>query len=203
MPVFRALGRSSCFLHGAGERGDDPDLVKREGLPRLLEHNRDFPFIVVSPQCRRGKDWSAAALDRLLADVIPRYAADPGRVYATGLSSGAVASFELAALRPDRLAAVAAVAPSAEPPDFCGAAAVPVWLFHNGFDERVPARISRRIARKLESCGGSVQLTVYPEAGHDAWSDTYARADLYAWFLRHGRARRSPVGAAGQPAPRS
>ncbi len=173
------------FLHGAGERGDDLALVKREGLPRLLERNRDFPFIVVSPQCRRKAQWSAGVLDRLLTNVIQRYRADPGRLYATGLSSGAVASLELAALRPDRLAAVAAVAPNEEPRGLCGAAAVPIWIFHNAFDERVPARVSRRIARKLESCDGRVTLTIYPQSGHDAWSDTYVRADLYEWFLRH------------------
>lgn len=174
------------FVHGDGERGENLELVKREGLPRILERNFDFPFVVVSPQCRRREKWSAEVLDRLLTDVILRYRVDPGRVYATGLSSGAVASLELAALRPDRLAAVAAVAPNREPREICRAAAVPIWLFHNAFDERVPARVSRRLARRLLDCRGSVLLTIYPQSGHDAWSDTYARADLYEWFLRHG-----------------
>lgn len=44
------------FLHGAGERGGDLTLVKRTGLPRLLdERPGDFPFIVVSPQCPEGQ----------------------------------------------------------------------------------------------------------------------------------------------------
>lgn len=39
------------FLHGAGERGDDINLVKKNGPPKLIEEGKDFPFIVVSPQC--------------------------------------------------------------------------------------------------------------------------------------------------------
>jgi predicted peptidase len=177
------------FLHGDGERGDDLALVKREGLPRILERNRDFRFVVVAPQLRRKEKWSADRLDRLLDHAIGTYPVDPRRVYITGLSSGAVTSLELAALNPDRLAAVAAVSPNREPREACRAAGVPVWLFHNAFDERVPARVSRRLARALEDCGGEVRLTIYPQSGHDAWSDTYVRADLYEWFLQHPSAR--------------
>lgn len=48
------------FLHGAGERGNDPTLVRREGLPNALEKFLHFPFLVVSPQCRRRRAWSVA-----------------------------------------------------------------------------------------------------------------------------------------------
>lgn len=176
------------FLHGAGERGDDLGLVKREALPRLLERNRDFPFVVVSPQCRRKKEWSWQVLDRLLTEVLEKYRVDAARIYVTGLSSGAVASLELAMLRPERIAAAVAVAPNHPPGDVCRAKSVPIWLFHNAFDERVPARVSRRLARSLEDCGGEVRLTTFPQAGHDAWSDAYARGDLYAWLLEHRKA---------------
>ena len=175
------------FLHGDGERGENLALVKREGLPRILERQRDFPFAVVSPQCPRRRRWSLEVLDRLLTDVLGRLRVDPDRVYSTGLSSGAVASLELAAFRPDRLAAVAAVAPNREPREPCRVAGVPVWLFHNAGDERVSAGMSRRLARRPRDCGGTARLTILPGSGHDAWSETYFRADLYEWFLRNRR----------------
>jgi predicted peptidase len=181
------------FLHGDGERGDDLELVKREGLPKILEHNRDFPFAVVSPQCPRRRHWSVEVLDRLLTDVTGRFRVDPDRIYATGLSSGAVASLELAALRPGRLAAVAAVASNREPRELCRVAAVPVWLFHNADDERVSAGLSRRLARRLRDCGGTARLTIFPRSGHDAWSEAYFRADLYDWFLRNRRPSGRPM----------
>ena len=39
------------FLHGAGERGEDLELVKKHGPPKLIGEGKHFPFIVVSPQC--------------------------------------------------------------------------------------------------------------------------------------------------------
>ena len=36
------------FLHGAGERGDNLDRVKVHGPPKLIEHGKQFPFIIVS-----------------------------------------------------------------------------------------------------------------------------------------------------------
>jgi predicted peptidase len=28
-------------------------------------------------------------------------------------------------------------------------------------------------------------LTVYPDAGHDSWTETYDNQELYDWFLEH------------------
>ena len=39
----------------------------------------------------------------------------------------------------------------------------------------------------LKAAGGDVQFTVYPEAGHDSWTETYNNPELYAWFLEHTR----------------
>src|SRR5579862_4399137 len=39
------------FLHGSGESGDDLEKVKTHGPPKLVAHGKEFPFIVVSPQC--------------------------------------------------------------------------------------------------------------------------------------------------------
>jgi len=32
-----------------------------------------------------------------------------------------------------------------------------------------------------------VKLTIYPEAGHDSWSETYNNPELYDWLLSHRR----------------
>jgi predicted peptidase len=176
------------FLHGAGERGRDVELVKREGLPHILETLPDFPFVVVSPQEEKDRRWTADRLAALLDDVASRYRVDRARVYATGLSSGAVAALELAIHHPERIAAVAAVTASEIPSGICAMKDVPVWIFHNAGDEHVPAGRAKRLARELESCGGDVELTVYPRDGHDAWTETYRRQDLYEWFLKHPEA---------------
>ena len=33
----------------------------------------------------------------------------------------------------------------------------------------------------------NVQFTVYPEAEHDSWAETYSNEELYRWFLSHKR----------------
>ena len=38
------------FLHGAGERGDDLSMLKKHGIPKIVEQDQNFPFITVSPQ---------------------------------------------------------------------------------------------------------------------------------------------------------
>ena len=51
------------FLHGAGERGDDLDRVKVHGPPKLIAAGKEFPFIVVSPQCPNNQWWQPHELD--------------------------------------------------------------------------------------------------------------------------------------------
>jgi predicted peptidase len=46
------------FLHGAGERGNNLDLVKIHGIPKLIEEGKEFPFIAVSPQCPADSWWT-------------------------------------------------------------------------------------------------------------------------------------------------
>ena len=170
------------FLHGGGERGENLSLVRREGLPRILEHLPDFPFVVVSPQETRARPWTPAELVKLVDEAVAKHSVDRTRVYATGLSSGATAALELAAAHPDRIAAVAAASPNRLPKDVCRLKAVPVWLFHNSGDPRIPSGRIRQFERTLSACGGEVRLTFYDRARHDSWTETYDRRDLYEWF---------------------
>ena len=32
-----------------------------------------------------------------------------------------------------------------------------------------------------------VKFTIYPDAGHDSWTETYNNPELYEWFLAHKR----------------
>src|ERR1700722_16034360 len=52
------------FLHGSGERGDDLEMLKVHGPPKEIAKGREFPFIIVSPQCplyRQG--WDVPTLE--------------------------------------------------------------------------------------------------------------------------------------------
>ncbi|NLX14191.1 MAG: prolyl oligopeptidase family serine peptidase [Phycisphaerales bacterium] len=175
------------FLHGAGERGNNLELVKKHGLPRIIQNRTDFPFIVVSPQCPRGRWWDNRVLIALLDEIMARYAVDPERVYLTGLSMGGFGTWSLAIEHPDRFAAIAPVCGGGIPYLLDRIRHLPVWAFHGARDNVVPLFESKRMVDVLERMGGQARLTVYPEATHDSWTATYNNPKLYDWFLEHRR----------------
>src|SRR5208337_2956590 len=92
------------YLHGVGGQGDYLEILKAHGLPKLLEHRDDFPFLVVSPQCPPHEVWSTALLSVLLGQVAEEYRIDNNRIYLTGIGTGAAAAWQWAAKEPERFA---------------------------------------------------------------------------------------------------
>ena len=173
------------FLHGSGERGTDIEKVKVHGLPKLISQGREFPFIVVSPQCPDHIFWDADILIALLDEIESEYRIDKNRIYVTGLSMGGFGTWELAIRQPDRFAAIAPVCGWNDPEKACLLKDVPVWAFHGAKDMVVPVAASEKMVEKLKSCGGDAKLTIYPEANHDSWTETYNNDELYTWLLEH------------------
>lgn len=175
------------FLHGAGERGDDLNQVLAHGPARLASEDKDFPFIIISPQCPKG-DWWGNKADELVAlcdHVADTYAVDENRLYITGLSMGGYGTWQVIGMYPNKFAAAAPV---------CGGGNtaiakhymkdIPIWVFHGGKDNVVPLRKSEEMVDALKKCGNKkVKFTVYHEAGHDSWTETYNNPELYEWFL--------------------
>jgi predicted peptidase len=180
------------FLHGAGERGRRVSLVRKHGPPKIVETKRDFPFVLVSPQCPPEEWWSADALTILLDDVVARYDVDPDRIYVTGLSLGGFGTWALATADPDRFAAIAPVCGGGDVRRAACLKRLPVWAFHGAKDPLVPVERSREMIRAIKKAGGrKARLTIYPEAEHDSWTETYDNPALYEWLLKHKRPKRS------------
>jgi predicted peptidase len=175
------------FLHGAGERGDDLELVKVHGPPKLIAAGQDFPFIVVSPQCPKDLHWEPIELVALLDNIEHTYKVDPDRVYVTGLSMGGFGTWELAAYAPQRLAAIAPICGGGETYWVKRFAHLPVWAFHGGRDPAVPVERSQQMVDELTKQGGHPRLTIYPDAEHDSWTETYNNPELYTWLLEQRR----------------
>lgn len=175
------------FLHGRGERGSDLELVKKHGIPKIVEEREDFPFITVSPQCPEASYWPVETdnLVALLDEVTANYAVDPKRIYLTGLSMGGYGAWMMAMVYPDRFAALAPICGGGVPVMAYRLKDVPVWTFHGAKDETVPIGESERMVNALRQCGGDVRFTVYPDADHDSWTETYQNPELYEWFLSH------------------
>ena len=175
------------FLHGAGERGQDLELVKRHGPPKLIAAGKEFPFIVVSPQCPKKRWWEPIELNALLDEVNRKHKVDRDRIYVTGLSMGGFGSWRMAASTPDRFAAIAPICGGGETHWAKHFSHLPVWAFHGAKDTGVPLRRSQEMVEALKKKGGNPQLTVYPDAEHDSWTETYDNPKFYEWLLEQKR----------------
>jgi predicted peptidase len=175
------------FLHGSGERGSNLEKVKVNGPPKFLEQRKDFQFVVASPQLPDDAPWSSDVLNALLDELIERLPIDTDRVYLTGLSLGGFATWDFACDFPARFAAIAPICGRGDEDRACLLKNVPVWAFHGAKDPVVPLKDEEEMVNALKACGGDVKLTIYPDAGHDAWTETYANPELYNWFLTHRR----------------
>lgn len=179
------------FLHGSGERGSDLNLVKVHGPPKLIAGGREFPFIVVSPQCPANQRWEPIELMVLLDEIESKYRVDRDRVYVTGLSMGGFGTWELAVHAPDRFAAIAPICGGGETFGLKQISHLPVWAFHGAKDNVVPVERSKVMIEELKRVGGNPKLTIYPDADHDSWTQAYNNPELYKWLLSRKRPSKS------------
>jgi predicted esterase len=171
------------YLHGSGQRGNNLNLLKIVGPPSFLDEKSDFPFIVVSPQCPANRNWDTDNLLDLLDHIEATLPIDKNKIYVTGLSMGGFGTWSLAQAAPERFAAIAPICGGGNLESICVMRDVPVWAFHGKLDTNVPYEESERLIKKLKEFGSDARLTLYPDAGHDAWTETYENQELYDWLL--------------------
>lgn len=173
------------FLHGAGERGDNLDLVTLHGWPRYAREGTEYPFILISPQLPADHHWCGQVntLNGLLDHLLSTLRVDPKRVYVTGLSDGGTGTWLWGINNASRFAALIPV---------CGAGIrwacyelvkTPVWAFHGDADGAIECEESVRLVERVNLCGGNARLTVYPNVGHDCWTHAYTDPALIEWML--------------------
>ncbi len=180
------------FLHGAGERGNNIKLVAKHGPPKLIVQGRNFDFIIVSPQCPDDIWWPEKneVLINLLDEIEKKYRVDTDRVYLTGLSMGGFGTWSLSCRYPQRFAAIAPICGGGEWYAANRLKKIPVWAFHGAKDNIVPLEKSKEMVAAVRKAGGEAKLTVYPDADHDSWTQTYNNPELYEWFLSHRKSER-------------
>lgn len=178
------------FLHGAGERGDNLEAVKKHGPAKRIAAGEDFPMIVVAPQCPADQWWQPLELIALVEEIVEKYKVDQDRVYVTGLSMGGFGTWALAAYAPERFAAIAPICGGGERFHMRRLAQMPIWVFHGAKDRVVPPERSEQLVEALKKLGGNPKFTLYPEATHDSWTATYDNPEFYEWLLGQKRSKR-------------
>ena len=170
------------FLHGRGEQGDNLDKVQIHG-PFKKVAEMQLPVVIVAPQSPQDEWWDIDALSALVDHLLVTLPVDKSRVYLTGLSMGGHGTWLLANRRPEVFAAIAPICGYSIPSKAKNLKDMPIWIFHGTHDDIVRVQESSKMADALYEQNIDARLTIYPEVGHDSWTQTYNNPELYKWML--------------------
>lgn len=171
------------FLHGMGERGSDLSKVKFHGPPSFLDEKDDFPFICISPQCPDTLYWNEDLLLPFYDEIINTYPVDKNRIYLTGLSMGGFGTWASIVAKPDLFAAAVPICGGGDPSKLESIKSLPIWVFHGAKDNVISITRSEEMVNGLKALGSNVKFTIYPEATHNSWTETYNNPKVYEWLL--------------------
>jgi predicted peptidase len=201
------------FLHGAGERGNDNEKQLVHGAKLFLkeEVRKDFPAIIVFPQCAANSFWSnvdfkmdngkrtfsfqeageptiAMKLAQvLLMDIMKTYPVAKKQVYVGGLSMGGMGTFEIVRRNPKLFAAAIPICGGGNVATASNLKKTKWWVFHGGKDDVVPPKLSEDMVNALKEVKASVKFTLYPNANHNSWDSAFAEPDLLPWLFAQKR----------------
>ena len=189
------------YLHGAGAKAKSPvevvnleDLTSR-GLTNMIHKGTELPFIVISPQTPY--DWNGnkepgALVKEVVEEVTSVFRIDPSRLYLTGSSMGADGVNTYYHLYPEKVAAVVTTdGYSNSPADLCKVKDVPIWAFHNQYDDTIGVGGDQSMIDMINNCQPppvqKARLTIYPDQGHNsfvkAFYDLTGSNSVYQWLL--------------------
>jgi predicted peptidase len=182
------------YLHGKGDRGDDPNILKMQGLPYYLEQKKDLPFVAIAPQCPLDSEWifQLEVVYELIRSMHAQYKIDKNRCSLTGNSMGGIGAWHMGINYPHLFAAIVPICGGTYP--FLGypeavdrLKETPIWVFHGDDDDVIPVQLSRVLVDRLIKINGNVRFTVYKNTGHDCWTKTYSNPELYLWLAEQKR----------------
>ena len=195
------------FLHGAGERGTDnkAQLVHAAAEFASPERMSQYPAYVIFPQCPSEQRWVESAWDlpsgrgefetapskpmkaslQLVDSLAGELPIDPQRLYVAGLSMGGQGTWFAAASEPHRFAAMLEVCGGGDPTWAEQYDGIPVWALHGQDDGVVPISRAREMIVALAQAGHApeVRYTEYPGVGHNSWTQTFKRDDVFEWLF--------------------
>ena len=189
------------LLHGGGERGKDNEKQLTHGAKLFIteENRKNFPAIIVAPQCPEDSYWASTKIDRthnpfkidfdysaeanwplvaaneLVKKLSNEESVDKSRVYITGLSMGGMGTFESVYRYPGIYAAALPICGGADTNKYDKRTGkIPFWVFHGAADAVVDVNLSRQMVEKLKSLKTEVKYSEYPGVNHNSWDNAFA-----------------------------
>lgn len=196
-------------LHGSGERGDDNEsqLVHGSSLFLKDEVRKNYPAIVVFPQCASNSSWATIdatgegenrkfiffkkakpttdmlLLEGLIKHLKKEYDINKDRMYIGGLSMGGMGTFELVRRNPKMFIAAFPICGGANPIIANKIRKTHWWVFHGGADKVVPPIYSTQMVNALQKVDSDVTYSLYPNVGHNSWDNAFAEVELLPWLF--------------------
>lgn len=177
------------FLHGSGERGQNLEMLKKHGPPKIAMDGHGLPFILAAPQCPMGRWWDPDEVIALTKHLEKTLQVDSKRIHLTGLSMGGFGTWACLAKEPKLYASGVPICGGGEPDKAPILKDIPIWAFHGEKDEAVPFTKTKEMEESILNSGGKkFRVTYYPDAGHEAsWTEAYANPALFAWMMLQSR----------------
>lgn len=179
------------FLHGAGERGDDVNLVLNYALPKLLAQ-KGLPVraLVLMPQVvdpYRVWNLIAEPAFELIDQIAKENNADPDRISLTGISMGGYGTWELGILHPDYFSALGPICGGGMPWRCDVLTEIPIRAFHGDMDDVVPISASYEMVESVKKHGGHPEFFIEHGVGHECWDYAYEETNLIEWLVSKKR----------------
>lgn len=198
------------FMHGAGERGNDNEKQLIHGAKLFLKEDtrKNYPAIVVFPQCPQNSFWSNISFradslgkrslvfnadaaptiamklaNALLHQIIQQYPVQKKQVYIGGLSMGGMGTFEMVYRNPKLFAAAVPICGGGDPAIAKKVKKTKWWVFHGAKDDVVAPANSEIMVAALKAARAKVKFTLYPNANHNSWDAAFAEPDLLSWLF--------------------
>lgn len=171
------------FIHGAGSRGNDTNLVEQHAF-FLETENENLPAICVAPQCY-ANTWFEI-FEQLLRFVQywrDHQNVDQTRIYLMGASMGGYCSWQLAMTRPEWFAAMVPICGGGMYWNAARLKDMPIWAFHGSKDATVFPVESEKMVWAVNRSGGDAKLTIYEGVAHDAWTPTFRNEQMWEWLF--------------------
>jgi fibronectin type 3 domain-containing protein/predicted esterase len=126
-------------------------------------------------------------IKELLDYMITNNKLDPFRISFNGLSGGGAGTWDMSIAYPQYTAA--SLPMSAASLDYLNTAPpklkfTPMWLFQGGLDGSPDPGTTQLLVNAMNSAGGNLKYTIYPDLGHTTWDRAWTETDFWPFLNR-------------------
>ncbi len=202
--IFNLAGMSEL-----GTGGTTLSKVLAEGIPKLYSlktfppnfvyGGKNYSFMLFAPQFTK---WPTVAEVKAALDYVKtRFRIDTTRIYVTGYSMGGANAWEYAGKYAEKAAALLPMAGpyllSNTEAQYIAVKKLPVWGFHNDFDNYVPSYTTKDNVNLINSFNPLIKakMTIRPTGSHNVWDIVVpasyippgSTTNIYLWMLQYHR----------------